>query len=174
MIWKREICPQDLQQREVGKDENTFWFQVSPRIAAPVWIQGHITIIGKFLKLHPLSSGQKVLWRKWCHLLPWVVPGAQVRAWHCHLQEPHHRAGDGLRSGDTKSDGNQKTLSTMNLLLVRSSWRKVELLQEKLKRQTTFEDLFIFPVQTIIFIFFIMNTKFNLWRKTHKRLLIST
>ena len=49
MIWKRENCPQDLQQREVGKDENTFWFQVSPWIAAPVWIQGHITIILKTL-----------------------------------------------------------------------------------------------------------------------------
>ena len=49
MIWKRENCPQDLQQREVGKDEDAFWFQVSPWIAAPVWIQGHITIILKTL-----------------------------------------------------------------------------------------------------------------------------
>ena len=37
-----------------------------------------------------------------------------MRAWHSHLQEPHHRAGDGLRSGDPKS-GDTKTPATMNL-----------------------------------------------------------
>ena len=58
MIWKREICPQDLQQREVGKDENTFWFQVSPGTPAPVRIQG------QFSKHFPtISALAKILWR---------------------------------------------------------------------------------------------------------------
>ena len=32
-----------------------------------------------------------------------MVPRAQVRAGHSDLQEPHHRAGDGLGSGETKT-----------------------------------------------------------------------
>ena len=91
-------------------------------------------------------EGEEVLRGERCHSLPWMVSGAQMRTWHSHLQEPHHRAGDGLWSGEsTKFGENQKTTTTMNLLLARSSWRKVGLHQEKLKRQTTFEDLFIFP-----------------------------
>ena len=35
---------QGLQQREAGKNENTFWFQVSPWIVAPVRIQGLICL----------------------------------------------------------------------------------------------------------------------------------
>ena len=58
-----------------------------------------------------------------------MVPRAQVRARHGDLQEPHHRAGDGLGSGETKTgepENNEFAPGQILLKKSRNASRKTE------------------------------------------------